>query len=167
MRGRRRIAACAQSGRFHRLWNSFQAIWKAINVLPVPVASVRRMRSLAVGDGFEHALDGDVLIVAALEVAAAVFERDGGEAIAPGVLLGERAVPKFFGRRIASNVALGAFVHVDGVDALAVGGVSEADGEFARVVLGLAEAFGDFLSPRLWPRSHLAWCCDISGDSRR
>ena len=32
--------------RFQRLWNSVQAIWKAIAVLPVPVASVSRMRCL-------------------------------------------------------------------------------------------------------------------------
>ena len=31
--------------RFQRLWNSFHAIWKAMNVLPVPVASVSRMRT--------------------------------------------------------------------------------------------------------------------------
>lgn len=30
--------------RFQRLWNSAQAIWNAIAVLPVPVASVSRMR---------------------------------------------------------------------------------------------------------------------------
>jgi hypothetical protein len=34
-----------QSARFQRLWNSFQASWKAMKVLPVPVASVSRMRS--------------------------------------------------------------------------------------------------------------------------
>jgi hypothetical protein len=32
--------------RFQRLWNNAQAIWKAIAVLPVPVASVSRMRCL-------------------------------------------------------------------------------------------------------------------------
>ena len=32
--------------RFHLAWNSFQMIWKAIEVLPVPVARVNRMRSL-------------------------------------------------------------------------------------------------------------------------
>ena len=32
--------------RFQRLWNSFQAIWKAMKVLPVPVARVSRMRGL-------------------------------------------------------------------------------------------------------------------------
>ena len=40
MRGRR----VGSRLRFHWLWNSFQAIWKAMGVLPVPVASVSRMR---------------------------------------------------------------------------------------------------------------------------
>ena len=39
MRGR--VPVCF---RFQRVWNSFHAIWKAMNVLPVPVASVSRMR---------------------------------------------------------------------------------------------------------------------------
>ena len=50
---------------------------------------------LPVGDRLQHALDGDVLVVAALEVAALVLERHGGEAVAPGVLLGEGQVPQF------------------------------------------------------------------------
>ena len=41
MRGRR----VGARPRFQEAWKSFQAIWKAIEVLPVPVASVRRMRS--------------------------------------------------------------------------------------------------------------------------
>ncbi|MBV6475921.1 MAG: hypothetical protein MOGDAGHF_01498 [Rhodocyclaceae bacterium] len=40
MRGRR----VGSPLRFQRLWNSFHAIWKAMKVLPVPVARVRRMR---------------------------------------------------------------------------------------------------------------------------
>jgi hypothetical protein len=41
MRGRR----VGSRPRFQRAWKSFQAIWKAMNVFPVPVASVRRIRS--------------------------------------------------------------------------------------------------------------------------
>jgi hypothetical protein len=41
MRGRR----VGSRPRFQEAWKSFQAIWKAIEVLPVPVARVRRMRS--------------------------------------------------------------------------------------------------------------------------
>jgi len=37
------------------------------------------------GDCGEDALDGDVLVAARLEVAAFGFERDGREAVAPGV----------------------------------------------------------------------------------
>lgn len=40
MRGRR----VGWPERFQRAWNSFQRIWKAIDVLPVPVARVSRMR---------------------------------------------------------------------------------------------------------------------------
>ena len=50
---------------------------------------------LPVGDGLQHPLDGDVLVVAALEVAALVLERDRGEAVAPRVRLGEGQVPEF------------------------------------------------------------------------
>ena len=40
MRGRR----VGAPERFHFDWNSFHAIWNAMEVLPVPVASVSRMR---------------------------------------------------------------------------------------------------------------------------
>ena len=60
---------------------------------------------LSGGDGLQHPLDGDVLIVAALEVAALVLERHGGEAVAPGVRLGERQVPEFVRRGIARHLA--------------------------------------------------------------
>ena len=47
MRGRRvGSAPLFQSAKFQRALNSFQAIWKAIDVFPVPVASVRSARSL-------------------------------------------------------------------------------------------------------------------------
>jgi hypothetical protein len=46
MRGRRAGSLSRfQSARFHRLWNSLQASWKAMKVLLVPVARVSRMRS--------------------------------------------------------------------------------------------------------------------------
>ena len=47
------------------------------------------------GDGLQRAPDGDVLVVARLPVAALVLERDGGEAVAPDVLLGKDPVPEF------------------------------------------------------------------------
>ena len=120
-----------------------------MKVLPVPVASVSRMRCWFVGDGLQHPLDGDVLVVAALEVAALVLERHGGEAVAPGVLLGKGQVPEFVGRRDSAAVRLRSRLHVDAVDALAVGGVGEADGQLAGVVLGLRHALGQRLVPRL------------------
>ena len=46
MRGCRATVPASErvDDRFQRLWKSFQTIWKAMNVLPVPVASVSRMR---------------------------------------------------------------------------------------------------------------------------
>ena len=104
---------------------------------------------LAGDDGFQHALDGDVLIVAALEVAAPVFKRDRGEAVAPSVLLGEGQVPEFIGSRVAGHVPFGPLVHVDAVEALSVGGVREADRQLPGVVLRLRHAFGQSVIPRL------------------
>ncbi len=47
MRGLRETYAVSElvEDRFQRLWKSFYASWKAMNVFPVPVASVSRMRS--------------------------------------------------------------------------------------------------------------------------
>ena len=95
-------------------------------------------RGRLVGDGLQHPLDGDVLVVAARVRAALVLEGHGGEAVAPGVRLGKGQVPEFVRRRVRWTLALRARLHVDAVDALAVGGVGEADGQLAGVVLGLA-----------------------------
>ena len=67
----------------------------------------------AVGDRLQHPLDGEVLVVAPLEVAAPIFERHGGEAVAPLVLLGERLFPELVRRGKAKQLALAPFVHVD------------------------------------------------------
>ena len=120
-----------------------------MNVLPVPVASVSRMRSSSGGDGLQHPLDGDVLVVAALEVAALVLEGHGGEAVAPGVCLGKGQVPEFLRRGIAGHFAFRAGLHVDAVDALAVGGIGVADGQLPGVVLRLRHALGQRFIPRL------------------
>ena len=120
-----------------------------MKVLPVPVASVSRMRSLSAAIGLQHAFDGDVLVVAALEVATLVLKRHGGEAIAPGVGFGEGPVPEFVGRGIRRRSRLPCRLHVDGVDALAVGGVGEANRELCGVLLGLRDAFGERFVPGL------------------
>ncbi len=105
---------------------------------------------LVVGDGVEDFFDGDVLVVAGEEITAAVFEGDGGEAVAPEVFVGEGFLPEFVGGGEAQwpgDFAFLAGFHVDGVEALAVGGVGEAELEFAGVVLGLGSAFGEELVP--------------------
>ena len=90
MRGRR----AGSRLRFQRLWNSFQAIWKAMKVLPVPVARVSRMRGLFGGDRLHDPLDGDVLVVATGVRAALVLEGHGGEAVAPSVRPRRRSAPR-------------------------------------------------------------------------
>ena len=57
------------------------------------------------GDRLQHPLDGDVLIVAPLEIAAPVLEGHGGEAVPPGVGLGKGQVPECFRRGIAGRLA--------------------------------------------------------------
>ena len=101
------------------------------------------------GQRRQHALDGDVLVVAPLEEAAPVLEGHGGEAVAPGVGRGEGEVPDLVGRRKAGPFAFRAGLHVDAVDAPPVAGVGEADRQLAGVVLGLADALGEFLVPGL------------------
>ena len=83
-----------------------------MNVLPVPVASVSRMRMFA-RDGLHHALNGDVLIVAAGMRTALVLERHGGETVAPRVRLGEGHVPEFVRRGVGGDFAFLARLHVD------------------------------------------------------
>ena len=144
MRGRRvGSPPLFQSARFHRAWKSFQASWKAMKVLPVPVARVSQQDAiLSRRDGFEDAPDGDILIVARLPLAALVLEGDGGEAVAPGVLLGEDDIPEFIRRRISGNILLRAGCHIDLIDADTIGGVGEAGLQLAGILLGLPDALG-------------------------
>ncbi len=85
----------------------------------------REQDALTLGpDGFQHAVDCDVLVVAAGVGAAFVLERHGGETIAPGVLLGVGLGPEFGGGRVAGQFALGPLVHVDAVDVPRAAGVA-------------------------------------------
>ena len=123
---------------------------------------------LSVGDRFQHPIDGDFLIVADLANSRPCLRRAwrrSGRARRSG--LGKGQVPEFIGRRVARQLAFGALLHVDAVDALAVGGVGEADGQLARVVLRLRHAFGQRLHPTPWPRRRPAWCCDRPAHNRR
>jgi hypothetical protein len=101
------------------------------------------------GDGLQHALDGDVLVVPRPEVPAPVLEGHGGEAVAPGVRLREGAVPQLVWGGETGDLALHAGLHVDAVHALPVAGVGEPHGQLPRVVLGLRDAPGQRLVPRL------------------
>ena len=75
---------------------------------------------LAGGDGLQHPLHGDLLVKADLPAAALVGVGDGCEAIAPGVLFGEGALPQLLGTGEGFGLPLLARFPVDGVVALAV-----------------------------------------------
>ena len=59
MRGRRYSPV-----RFQRAFHSFQQIWNATAVLPVPVAIVKQQTAPTGEDGFDRAVDRDLLVVA-------------------------------------------------------------------------------------------------------
>ncbi len=101
------------------------------------------------GDSLHHTLNGQVLIVASLEVAALVFEGHGSKAVAPGVGFGEGPIPELFRRRILFHDAFLAFGHVDAINFAAVGGIAITDGELIGVVLRLRHAFGQRFVPGL------------------
>ena len=96
----------------------------------------------AVGDGFERVLDGVVLVIARLPRPALVLEGDGGEAVAPCVLLGEDEIPEVFRAWVLRNVLLRARLHIDLIDAVAIGGIGEARLQLLGVFLRLSHAFG-------------------------
>ena len=96
---------------------------------------------LTAGDGLQGARRGDVLIEADLPAAALVGIGNGGEAIAPGIFLGEAAGPELLGRGEGGHRSLFAAGHVDGIDAEAVAGEGEAEAELVGVVLGLGHPF--------------------------
>lgn len=97
---------------------------------------------LTVGDGREHAFDGDILIIASLKVAALALEGYRGEAFAPVIRHGKGSVPEFHGAWKACEFSLAPCVHVDAVDTLTVARVGKTHRELCRVILGLCQAFG-------------------------
>jgi len=91
--------------RLQRLWNSFQAIWKATKRLPRSGGQRQKNPIAAVRHRLQHSLDGDVLVVAALEIPTPVLERNRGKPITPGVLLGKGLVPELVRCRKASDLS--------------------------------------------------------------
>ena len=102
MRGAAVIRRCGSSGRFQ----SFQQIWKATTVLPVPVAMVSKNAVLALQDRLDGAVDGDLLVVARR------LSRRGGSRASrrrSAIWLGNvfavrQAVPQFVGVRESYRV---------------------------------------------------------------
>ena len=101
------------------------------------------------GEGFQHTLHRDVLVVAALEKTTAILEGHCRETIPPCILFREGEIPKILRRRINGNITFLSVLHVDAIDALPVGGVSEADSQLVRIGLCLRHAFGMRLVPCL------------------
>ena len=146
MRGRRDGSRL----RFQRLWNSFQAIWKAMKVLPVPVASVSRMRwpvrRRSPPARARRRCPGSSGWDASRPCPRTARRRSGRARRSASAKVRSQSSS---GVGIARHLAFRAGLHVDAVDALAVGGVGEADGQLAGIVLRLRHAFGQRLVPRL------------------
>ena len=104
-----------------------------------------------VGDGIQHGVDGDFLIVAGL-AAAATVQGTQVELVAPFVLLGVGHLPQFLRRGELIHkalggrddiVAIGVFhAHVNLPDLVAVGGVSKADVQQLGIEFRLGDALG-------------------------
>ena len=98
---------------------------------------------VAADDRLQHVVDGVVLVVADLPLAAAGLRRERRRSgRARRSASAKTRAPQLVGRRVRVDVAFGAGLHVDAVDAHAVGGVGEPGLEFFGVAFGLAEAFG-------------------------
>jgi len=76
---------------------------------------------LARCNGLQRILNSVVFIISILPLPPFILERDGGEAIAPSIGLGEHTLPKLLRRWIAVDVALRTCCHVYLVDATAIG----------------------------------------------
>jgi hypothetical protein len=144
MRGRR----FGSRIKFQRLWKSFHAIWNAMNVFPVPVASVNKIRGVLLATRIQCPINGQILIIPSLEISPFVFERNGRKSVSPVVRLGKRHVPEFVRRRVAGEFLFCPLLHVDAVDSLPVGGVREPKFQFFGVLLRLSHPFGQWAVPR-------------------
>ena len=126
--------------RFQRADQSFQQIWKATTVLPVPVARVSSIRFLPCSDRLNGAVDGDLLVVAkglrpVVETRASAAARP--PASSTHALGTAQARPELVRRREIVDRPLdpGRVVELDDLDA--VGGVGELQAQDLGVFLGL------------------------------
>ena len=103
----------------------------------------------ALGQRGQRALNGNILVIAPLKIAALVLKRNGGQAVAPDIFHRESGLPKRLRSGKSWQLALNARLHVNAVNPLAVGGIAKTDRELARVILGLAHAFGQLAQHRL------------------
>ena len=103
----------------------------------------------ALGQRGQRALNGNILVIAPLKIAALVLKRNGGQAVAPDIFHRESGLPKRLRSGKSWQLALNARLHVNAVNPLAIGGIAKTDRELARVILGLAHAFGQLAQHRL------------------
>ena len=119
------------------------------------------------GDSFEDAVDGDVLIIAALVEAAFVFEGNSGKSIAPGIGFGERDVPEFLGCGVTIDDAFLAGGHVHAIQSVAIGRVGEPNSELICVIFRLGQRLRLGIRPKPSLRLRQAWYCDSRVRSRQ
>ena len=143
MRGRR----VGSPERFQRAWNSFQAIWKAMAVFPVPGGQRQQDAGLASAYGFQRRIDGIVLVITEFPLAARRLERHRTETVAPLALNSEAALPQIIRRRERLEVTFFPRMHVGLVPAKPIGGIGEARLEPAGIVRGLPQP-GRMAQPR-------------------
>ncbi|MNV62502.1 hypothetical protein D3C71_1550500 [compost metagenome] len=102
---------------------------------------------LPVADGLQYPLDGGILIVTPLPVAALVFKGHGGEVIPPAILHRKGGIPQLIRAREGQGLPLLTCLHIYGIDALAIARIGKADRELTGVILGLTHTSGEWLVP--------------------
>ena len=118
-------------------------------VLPVPVASVSRMRCLSSAMASSTRSMAMSWKYRSPKVPPLSSNGTAANRSRQAFAFGKSHVPEFVRRGVARQFAFLAGLHVDAVDALAVGGIGVADGQFPGVIFRLRYAFGQFFIPRL------------------
>lgn len=147
--------------RFQRADHSFQQIWNATNVLPVPVAIVRRSRLPTLQYRFNGSIDGDLLIVAFVFAKLVIERRKQAladllpcDAIAVPV-----ALPDITRFRVLGDARFGPGEVVNFDDVVPVGRVREFQAEHLGVASCLLHGIGGCpvaRRPRAESRAYIA-----------
>ena len=81
---------------------------------------------LPIGNSCQHPLYRNVLVIAALPIAAAVFKWHSGKTVSPRVLRRKLAVPQLVWRGERLQLALNTCFHVNAIKALAIARIGKA-----------------------------------------